>query len=118
MLIWVNSHGSFPIGFALLGIWWLEDALTALRSLGDLGARPFGVLAPETWKACIEAASWLSTACLTVAMASVGLGTSFARLRSLGLRPLAGGLATALLVGGVSYALIRWIAPVATRLIG
>jgi uncharacterized integral membrane protein (TIGR00698 family) len=93
-------------------------ALTALRSLGDLGARPFGVLAPETWKACIEAASWLSTACLTVAMASVGLGTSFARLRSLGLRPLAGGLATALLVGGVGYALIRWIAPVATRLIG
>jgi hypothetical protein len=28
------------------------------------------------------------------------------------------GLATAVLVGGVSYALIRWIAPVATRLIG
>ena len=43
---------------------------------------------------------------------------ALARLRSLGMRPLAGGLATALLVGGVSYALIRWIAPVATRLIG
>jgi uncharacterized integral membrane protein (TIGR00698 family) len=106
---WRQAVPGFVFGFV---------ALTALRSLGDLGARPFGVLAPETWKACIEAASWLSTACLTVAMASVGLGTSFARLRSLGLRPLAGGFATALLVGGVGYALIRWIAPVATRLIG
>lgn len=106
---WRQAVPGFVFGFV---------ALTALRSVGDLGARPFGVLAPETWRACIDAASWLSSACLTVAMASVGLGTSFARLRSLGMRPLAGGLVTALLVGAVSYALIRLLAPVATRLLG
>jgi uncharacterized integral membrane protein (TIGR00698 family) len=92
-------------------------ALTALRTVGDLGDRPFGLLAPETWRACLDSASWLSAACLTVAMASVGLGTSLARLRSLGLRPLAAGLAIALLVGAVSYALIRVIAPAAQRLL-
>jgi uncharacterized integral membrane protein (TIGR00698 family) len=89
-------------------------ALTALRTVGDLGERPFGLLAPATWKAWLESASWLSSACLTIAMASVGLGTSLARLRSLGLRPLAAGLTIALLVGVVSFALISVLAP-ATR---
>ncbi len=50
-------------------------------------------------------------------MASVGLGTSLARLRSLGLRPLAAGLAVAVLVGAVSFALIRALAPAAQRLL-
>ena len=45
--------------------------------------------------------------CLAVAMAAVGLGTSFARLRGLGMRPLGVGFAAALLVGGVSYSMIR-----------
>ena len=106
---WRQAVPGFVFGFV---------ALTALRSIGDLGARPFGVLAPETWRACIDAASWLAGACLTVAMASVGLGTSFARLRSLGLRPLAAGLVTALLVGAVSYALIGLLSPFATHLLG
>jgi uncharacterized integral membrane protein (TIGR00698 family) len=92
-------------------------ALTALRTVGDLGDRPFGLLTPETWRACLDWASWISAACLTVAMASVGLGTSLARLRSLGLRPLAAGLAIALLVGAVSYALIRLVAPAAQHLL-
>lgn len=25
MLVWVNSHGSFPIGFILLGIWFIDE---------------------------------------------------------------------------------------------
>lgn len=85
-------------------------ALTALRTIGDAGERPFGLLAPETWQAGLDAAAWLSTACLTVAMASVGLGTSLTRLRSLGLRPLAAGLAIALAVGAVAFAAIRGLA--------
>jgi uncharacterized membrane protein YadS len=40
-------------------------------------------------------------------MAAVGLGTSLARLRVLGLRPAAVGLATALAVGAVSYATLE-----------
>jgi hypothetical protein len=30
MLVWVNSHGSFPIGLALLGLWGAEEAWRAL----------------------------------------------------------------------------------------
>lgn len=38
MVLWVNSHGSFPIGFAFIGIWWLEEvwAQILLRRLPDL----------------------------------------------------------------------------------
>ncbi len=82
-------------------------AMTALRSLGDVGDRPFGVLTPESWQTSIELLSSAATGCLAVAMAAVGLGTSFSRLRALGVRPLAAGMAAALLVGVVSFALIH-----------
>ncbi len=89
----------FVIGFA---------ALAVVRSLGDAGDAPFGGwLSPESWHALTERVSTVSTACLTIAMAAVGLGTSLERMRRLGLRPLAVGLAAALVVGGVSALLIR-----------
>ena len=40
------------------------------------------------------------------AMAAVGLGTSIKGLKAIGLKPLGAGLVAALLVGGVSIALI------------
>lgn len=86
-------------------------ALSMLRTLGDLGDRPFGVLDPETWHRGIDLTTQAATICLTVAMAAVGLGTSITRLRGLGLRPLVVGLAAAALVGGVSFAMIRLVAP-------
>jgi uncharacterized membrane protein YadS len=82
-------------------------AMSLLRSLGDLGERPFGLLSPELWDATIAFTAQIASLCLAVAMAAVGLGTSLSRLRGLGLRPLAVGLVAAALVGGVSYALIR-----------
>jgi uncharacterized integral membrane protein (TIGR00698 family) len=82
-------------------------AMSVLRSLGDLGDRPFGVLEPKTWTALIDGVTGVSSFCLAIAMASVGLGTSLTRLRGLGLRPLMVGLVAALLVGGVSYSMIR-----------
>ncbi|MEZ4354899.1 MAG: putative sulfate exporter family transporter [Myxococcota bacterium] len=85
-------------------------AMSLLRTLGDLGARPFGVLEPGTWRQLIHLATQTATVCLAVAMAAVGLGTSFTRLRGLGLRPLGVGLVAALLVGGVSYGMIRLVA--------
>jgi len=91
-------------------------AMTALRTVGDLGGTAFGVLSHESWQAGIHATGRLASLCLVVAMASVGLGTSFARLRTLGLKPLAVGLCAALLVGGVSFALIRVVTPVAGSL--
>lgn len=82
-------------------------ALALVRTLGDLGTPPLGEQRVEQWRALIEWASSASAWCLTVAMASVGLGTNLARLRTLGLRPLAVGLAAALIVGVVSAGLIH-----------
>jgi len=102
---------------ALPGFVFAFVALTALRTVGDLGARPFGVLAPETWRAALDGTAWLSSACLTIAMASVGLGTQLARLRSLGLRPLLAAFLIALAVGAVSFGAIRALAPAAARVL-
>ena len=86
-------------------------AMSLLRTLGDLGSTPFGFLSPETWNEIISATGKLATWCLVVAMASVGLGTSFRRLRTLGLKPLAVGLVAATLVGFVSFLLVRAVGP-------
>jgi uncharacterized integral membrane protein (TIGR00698 family) len=81
-------------------------AMTALRSIGDLGNRPFGVLDPGTWEMIIAAAERASEIGLLIAMAAVGLGTGLARMRTLGLRPLAMGMAAAATVGAVSWGMI------------
>ncbi len=86
-------------------------ALTVLRTLGDLGDRAFGVLPPEAWRALTHAADFAASWLLTLAMAAVGLGTSFRKLRVLGPRPFAVGIAAAVLVGCVSFATIRVLAP-------
>jgi len=85
-------------------------ALTAVRTFGDLGARAFGVIPRAAWQNVLAEAKSVSVACLTVAMAAVGLGTSIVHLRKLGYRPLLVGLAAAVLVGGVSLALIKVVA--------
>ena len=81
--------------------------MACLRSLGDLGDVPWGgLLSSSQWQAVIDGASTLSAWCLTVAMASVGLGTQISRLRGLGLRPLIAGLVAALVVGAISGGLL------------
>jgi uncharacterized integral membrane protein (TIGR00698 family) len=81
-------------------------AMSLLRTLGDWGDQPFGLLSADTWQGIIAFATQTATVCLAVAMAAVGLGTSFSRLRGLGLRPLAVGFAAAALVGIVSFLLV------------
>ena len=76
--------------------------LAGVRSVGDLGERAFGFLERGLWEEGIAAATRVSVWCLSVAMAAVGLGTGLAQFRRLGLKPLAVGLAAALLVGSVS----------------
>jgi uncharacterized integral membrane protein (TIGR00698 family) len=77
-------------------------AMCALRSIGDLGPRPFGRLTPQTWHDGIAQAQIVSEWALTIAMSAVGLQTRFATFRSLGWKPLALGLVAAALVGCVS----------------
>lgn len=85
--------------------------MAALRTLGDLGDAPFGGwIETSTWTSAIDLTGSLSAWCLTVAMASVGLGTHLQRLRGLGLRPLAVGLVAALVVGAVSAVWLGWVA--------
>jgi uncharacterized membrane protein YadS len=87
----------FIVGFA---------AMSALRTVGDLGERAFGVLEPEQWRAGVALVKQVATYCLAIAMAAVGLGTSIKGLRAIGLKPLAVGLFSALLVGVVSFTLV------------
>lgn len=82
-------------------------AMSVLRTVGDQGDQAFGLLPAETWRDVIEVTTATASFFLAVAMASVGLGTSMTRLRGLGTRPLAVALAAALLVGVVSFAMIR-----------
>ncbi len=86
-------------------------AMAILRTVGDLGDEPFGgLLTASQWSSAIASLSTASAWCLTVAMASVGLGTNLKRLRSLGLKPLGVGLAAALSVGLMSTLLIHLLA--------
>ena len=85
--------------------------MAALRSLGDLGVKnnspAFGVLARVRWKDCLSLADQFATWCLMIAMASVGLGTSLKKLRTLGIKPLCAGFAAAALVGVASFSMIK-----------
>jgi len=99
----------FAVGFILMA---------GLRTWGDLGEAPFGGLLDSAhWQALIATVSDVSVICLTVAMAAVGLGTHLARLRMLGLRPLAAGLLAAVAVGGVSALVLLWFGPVLSALV-
>jgi uncharacterized integral membrane protein (TIGR00698 family) len=96
---WWTMVPLFVLGFA---------AMSALRTAGDMGpARPLGLLDPEQWHTFIKAGKELSSYCLAIAMAGVGLGTSIKGLRSIGLKPLALGLVSALTVGLISLGLIK-----------
>ena len=94
---WYTMVPLFVIGFACMSL---------IRTVGDMGDQPFGVLDPETWKAIVANTKKAAEICLAVAMASVGLGTSIRGLQAIGLKPLGVGLFSAVLVGAVSISLI------------
>ncbi|MDH4049218.1 MAG: putative sulfate exporter family transporter [Gammaproteobacteria bacterium] len=94
---WWKMIPLFVVGFALMSL---------LRTIGDTGELAFGVLEPARWKAIVGFTKETAEICLAVAMAAVGLGTSIKGIRSIGLKPLAIGLFSALLVGGVSVTMI------------
>lgn len=85
-------------------------AMAVLRTVGDVGHTPFGVLPPTAWERTIAALQATAEIALLLAMAAVGLGTTLRRLRALGFRPLTAGLVAALGVGAVSTVLIRGMA--------
>jgi uncharacterized integral membrane protein (TIGR00698 family) len=102
---WHQAAPLFVIGFA---------AMAVIRSVGDLGGadKPaFAMMSRAHWAGFLQWADAAAVWCLTTAMAAVGLGTGLAKLRGLGVKPLSVGFAAALLVGGVSVALIKLLSP-------
>ena len=97
-LKWGQLVPLFMLGFVTLAI---------IRSVGDFGGdRPFGLMQRGTWNEWLASAKVAAVFFLTIAMAAVGLGTSFSQLKDLGWKPLCLGLTAALLVGCVSATLI------------
>lgn len=82
-------------------------AMVLLRTAGEVGERPFGLLSAEDWSAAVAVIQGMAEVLLLLAMVAVGLRTSLRRLYALGARALAVGLAAALTVGGVAALLIR-----------
>ena len=95
---WWTMVPLFVVGFACMSL---------LRTIGDMGQRPFGLLTPDQWHAFIKQGSHVTGYCLGIAMAGVGLGTRIKGLRSIGLKPLGLGLVSALIVGIISTLLIK-----------
>jgi uncharacterized integral membrane protein (TIGR00698 family) len=101
-LKWQQYVPLFVIGFVLF------SAVATLGDLGkDSGSKAFAFLDRDLWDSVKSSAKRVSFACLSIAMAAVGLGTSITRLKILGLKPLCAGLSVSLLVGGVSIGLIK-----------
>ena len=94
---WHTMVPLFIVGFAMMSL---------LRTVGDLGDRPFGLLEIEEWHWFVSHMEKLAELSLAIAMAAVGLGTRLIDLVSVGLKPIAIGLFSAALVGCVSVGLI------------
>ena len=94
---WLRMIPWFIVGFA---------AMSALRTIGDLGDQAFGFMNTETWSAIVERVKFAAEACLLVAMSAVGLTSALAGIIRIGLRPFALGLFAAVLTGVVSFLLI------------
>jgi uncharacterized integral membrane protein (TIGR00698 family) len=65
---WLSMIPWFIVGFALM---------SALRTIGDAGDRPFGVLDPVLWQLAVKSIRSAAEHCLLVAMAAVGLTAMF-----------------------------------------
>jgi uncharacterized integral membrane protein (TIGR00698 family) len=97
---WYTMVPLFVIGFAMMSL---------LRTVGDTAGadeKVLGFLSHEQWQALVGNTKMIAEYCLAVAMAAVGLGTSIAGLKKIGLKPLAVGLFSAVVVGVVSVTLI------------
>lgn len=108
----INPLKLFPlfiIGFLVMAI---------LRSAGDAGinsgGQAFALLTDEGWKAVVANIKQGSGYILATAMAGVGLGTSFATVRGLGIKPFYVGLFAATIVGVTSLILVLLIGPYVT----
>lgn len=99
---WKTLVPTFVLGFVAMAI--LRSIADAMLGRGQLA---LGIWDAAAWSQLtafvgdVAAAKWL----LGTAMAAVGLNTSFAVFKGVGLKPFAVGMAGALAVGGVGFAM-------------
>ena len=94
---WLSMIPWFIVGFALM---------SALRTIGDMGDRAFGILEPTQWQHVVQLTRDTAERALLVAMSAIGLTSMFAGIIRIGMRPFMLGLFAAALVGSVSFGLI------------
>ena len=90
----------FIIGFILM---------SAIRTIGDLGARPFGVFVLEDWENVIGLIKKTAELFLLIAMSAIGATAAFSNIRKIGFRPFLLGLFAASVVGGVTLLAIYFL---------
>jgi len=105
----VNPLRVFPLFIAgFLG-------MAIIRSLGDAGlqggGKALGFLGEEQWHGLTFMVKGWSGYVLATAMTGVGLGTSFAAIKCLGVRPFCVGLLSAALVGVISTMMVLLVGP-------
>ena len=92
--------------------------MAAFRSIGDAaieaGNDAFGIWGAESWDDLVHAIRTTAEYLLAMAMAAVGLGTSFTQLKGLGFKPFLVGIAAAVAVGVASIVLVFAFAPLIT----
>lgn len=93
----INLFPKFILGFLLMAL---------LRTAGDAtitqSSTAFGFVDAATWKQTVSIIKESAELLLAVAMAGVGLGTSFRQLHKLGIKPFYVGFASALIVAVLS----------------
>ena len=97
----INLFPMFILGFLLMAL---------IRTVGDASlaqsGSAFGILDSASWGQIVSAIKDSAEALLAIAMAGVGLGTSFRELRKLGIKPFYVGFITALIVAILSLSML------------
>jgi len=87
---WVKMIPWFIFGFT---------AMSAIRSLGDIGDKAFMLIEKEQWLQIVTTIKLTAEKFLLLAMSAIGLTTLFSGMRKIGIRPFILGLFAAVLVG-------------------
>ena len=90
---WLAMIPWFIVGFAIM---------SAIRSIGDLGETPFGLMTTTQWDQAVDMTKTMAEKLLLIAMSAVGLTSLLKGMREVGLKPFLLALFAATLVGIVS----------------
>ena len=90
---WLAMIPWFIVGFGIM---------SAIRSIGDLGETPFGLLTTAQWDHIVDITKTTAEKLLLIAMSAVGLTSLLKGMREVGLKPFLLALFAATLVGIVS----------------